>query len=190
MHREPIPPFSKETRKYLNCKILIDNLTGNQLLEALTLLWCLGINGFMENADEEDWEGIILVQGIPMRNNNKGYICCCHTGFTTWNQLKDEEERQLPIENGGSCFLQTTEALASYRQWRLKILCSPRSRNFWHGSLRYTNLFFIPIFFPLFDVCDVCFFCYFHFPHQIIYFFCHILIPDCHPRVCVNVYRF
>ena len=89
------------------------------MLEALTLLWCLGINGFMENADEEDWEGIILVQGMPMRNNNKGYVCCCHPGFTTWHRLKDEEEKQLPVDNGGSCFLQTMEAPASCRQWRL-----------------------------------------------------------------------
>ena len=63
------------------------------MLEALTLLWCLGINGFMENADEEDWEGIILVQGMPVRNNNKGYVCCFHQGFTTWNQIKDEGEK-------------------------------------------------------------------------------------------------
>ena len=105
MHREPIPPFSKETRKYCHCKILIDNLIGNQLLEALTLLWCLGISGFMENADKEDWEGIILIQGMSMRNNNKGYVCCCHPGFTTWHRLKNEEEKQLPVDNGGSCFL-------------------------------------------------------------------------------------
>ena len=45
----------------------------------------LGINGVMEIVDEEDWEGIILVQGMPMRNNNKGYVCCCHPGFTTWH---------------------------------------------------------------------------------------------------------
>ena len=48
------------------------------MLEALTLLWLLGINGVMEIVDEEDWEGIILVQGMPVRNNNKGYICYFH----------------------------------------------------------------------------------------------------------------
>ena len=47
------------------------------MLEELTLLWRLGINGVMEILDEEDWEGIILVQGMPdMNNNNKGYVCC------------------------------------------------------------------------------------------------------------------
>ena len=80
------------------------------LLEALTLLWHLGINGVMEIVDEEDWEGIILVQGMLVRNNMKGYVCCCHQGFMTWDLLKDEEAKQLPIENGGSCFLQTMEA--------------------------------------------------------------------------------
>ena len=64
------------------------------------------------------------------------------------------------------------------------------SRDFRYGLLSYAGLFFIPICLPLFDVCDVWCCCYFHLPHQIIYFFCHILIPDCHPRVCVNVYRF
>ena len=34
----------------------------------------LGINGVMEIVDEEDWEGIILIQGMPNRNNNKGYV--------------------------------------------------------------------------------------------------------------------
>ena len=63
------------------------------MLEALTLLWHLGINGVMEIVDEEDREGIILVQGMPERNNNKGYICCCHQGFTTWHLLKDEEAK-------------------------------------------------------------------------------------------------
>ena len=42
------------------------------MLEALTLLWRLGINGVIEIVDEEDCEGIILVQGMPDRNNNKG----------------------------------------------------------------------------------------------------------------------
>ena len=71
-----------------------------------------------------------------------------------------------------------------------QILCSPRSRDFWHSPLRYASLLFIPICFPLFDVCDVCFWSYLHFPHQIIYFLCPVLIPDCRPRVCVNVYIF
>ena len=44
------------------------------MLEALTLLWHLGINGVVEIVDEEDWEGIILVQGMPDGNNNKGYV--------------------------------------------------------------------------------------------------------------------
>ena len=52
------------------------------MLEALTLLWLLGISGVMEIVDEEDWEGIILVQGMPDRNNNKGYVCCFHQGHT------------------------------------------------------------------------------------------------------------
>ena len=42
----------------------------------------LGINGVMEIMDEEDWEGIILIQGMPDRNNNKAYVCCCHHGYT------------------------------------------------------------------------------------------------------------
>ena len=66
--------FQGATKKYFHCKILFDNLTGNQLLEALTLLWHLVINGWMEIVDEEDWEGIILIQGMPNRNNNKGYV--------------------------------------------------------------------------------------------------------------------
>ena len=106
-------------------------------------------------------------------NNNKGYICRCHLGFTTWHRLKDEEAKQLPSNNGGS-----------------KILCLPRSRDFCHGLLRYAGLFLIPMCFPLFDVCNVCCFCYLHFPHQIIKLLCPLLIPDCHPRVSVNVYRF
>ena len=89
--------------------------------------------------------------------------------------------------------------IATCRQWRLllpadnggsEILCSPRSRDFRHGPLRYASLFFIPICFPLFDVCDVYCYCYLHFPHQNIYLLCPILIPDCCPRVCMNVYRF
>ena len=48
------------------------------MLEALTLLWRLVINGVMEIVDEEDWEGIILVYGMLDRNNNKSYVCCCH----------------------------------------------------------------------------------------------------------------
>ena len=67
----------------------------------------------MEIVKEEDWEGIIIVLGMPEKNNNKGYICGFHQGFTTWNRLKEEEEKQLPTDNGG-----------------LKILCSPRSRDF------------------------------------------------------------
>ena len=31
-HHDPILPFSNETRKYCLCKLLIDNLTGTQLL--------------------------------------------------------------------------------------------------------------------------------------------------------------
>ena len=61
-------------KKYCHCKILIDNLTGNQLLEAFPLLWHLGINGVIEIVDEEDWEGIIIVLGMLDRNNNKGYV--------------------------------------------------------------------------------------------------------------------
>ena len=84
------------------------------MLEELTLLWCLGINGVMEIVDEEDWEGIILVQGMPDRNNNnKVYVCCCHQGFMTWHWLKYAEAKQLPIDNGGSYFLQTMEARRS-----------------------------------------------------------------------------
>ena len=42
----------------------------------------------MEIVEEEDWEGIILVEdweGIPYS------IFRYHHGFTTWHQLKDEE---------------------------------------------------------------------------------------------------
>ena len=67
----------------------------------------------MEIVDEEDWEGIILVQGMPDRNNNKGYIYRFHQGFTTWHRLKDEEKKQLPVDNGGSRCLQTMEAQRS-----------------------------------------------------------------------------
>ena len=69
-------------------------------------------------------------------------------------------------------------------------MCSPRSRDFQHGPLRYANLFFIPICLSLFDVCDACCCCYLHLPHKIIYFLCPILILDCRPRVCVSVYKF
>ena len=72
-------------------------------------LWSLGINGVMEIVDEEDWEGIILVQGMPVRNNNKGYLFYFHQGFMTWHLLKDEEEKKLLVDNGGSSFLQTME---------------------------------------------------------------------------------
>ena len=130
----------------------------------------------MEIVEEEEWEGIILVEGIILIEDWEGMpysIFCCHQGFMTWHRLKDEEAKQLHADNGG-----------------LKIFCLPRSRDFWHGSLRYAGLFFIPICFPLFNLCDVCCCCYLHFPHQILYFLCPILIPDCHPRVCVNVYGF
>ena len=124
----------------------------------------------MEIVEEEDSEGIILVQGMLDRNNIKGYVFHYHEGFMTWYQLKDEEAKQLLADNGGS-----------------EILSSPRSRNFRHEPLRCASLFFIPICL----LCDVCCFCYLHLPHQIIYFVCPILIPDyCRPRVCVNVYRF
>ena len=78
------------------------------MLGALTLLWHLGINGGMEIVDEEDWES------IPVRNNNKGYVCCCHQGFTTWHLLKYEEEKQILVDNGGSCCLHTMEAQRYY----------------------------------------------------------------------------
>ena len=41
----------------------------------------LGINGVMEIMDEEDWEGIILIQGMPDRNNNKGYCLILPSGL-------------------------------------------------------------------------------------------------------------
>ena len=50
----PFIHFPRSHEKYCHCKILIDNLTGNQLLEALTLLWHMGINGVMEIVDGED----------------------------------------------------------------------------------------------------------------------------------------
>ena len=80
--------------------------------------------------------------------------------------------------------------IASCRQWRLGDLVLAKVNGFSAWPARYTNLFFIPICLPLFDVCNVCCCCYLHFPHQIIYFFFPILIPDCHPRVCVSVYKF
>ena len=89
------------------------------------------INGVMEIVEEEEWEGIIPVEGIILIEDSEGMpynIFHCHQGFTTWHWLKYEEEKQLPANNGGS-----------------EILCSPRSRDFRHGSLRYANLFFIPI---------------------------------------------
>ena len=49
----------------------------------------------------------------------------------TWHQLKDEEVKQLPTDNGDS-----------------DILCSPRSRDLWHGSLRYAVYFSSPFVFP------------------------------------------
>ena len=67
----------------------------------------------MEIVDEDYQEGIILVQGMPERNNNKGYVCCFHQGFMTWHWLKDEEEKQLLVDNGGSCYLQKMEAQRS-----------------------------------------------------------------------------
>ena len=67
----------------------------------------------MEIVDEEDWEGIILIQSMPDINNNKGYVRCCHQGFMTWHRLKDEEAKQLPVDNGGSCCLQIMEAQRS-----------------------------------------------------------------------------
>ena len=76
----------------------------------------------MEIVEEEDWEGIILVEGIIIVEDWEGIlysICHCYQGFTTWHQLKDEEAKQLPAYNRGS-----------------EILCSPRSRDFQHGSLR------------------------------------------------------
>ena len=107
------------------------------------------------------------------RNINKGYFFHYHDGLMTWHQLKDEEEKQLPVDNGGS-----------------EMLCSPSSRDFRYGPLRYASLFFIPICFSLFDICDACCCCYLHLPHQIIYFVCLVLIPDCRPRVCGSVYKF
>ena len=50
----PFIHFPRSHEKYCHCKILIDNLTSNQLLEALTLLWHTGINGVMEIVDGED----------------------------------------------------------------------------------------------------------------------------------------
>ena len=67
-------------------------------------MWHLEINDVMEIVDEEDWEG------IPIKNNNKVYVCCFHQGFMRWHRLKDEEEKQLPVVNVGSCCLQTMEA--------------------------------------------------------------------------------
>ena len=54
----------------------------------MTLLWGKGQgknNVVMEIVENVDWEGLILVKGIPYN------IFRFHQGFTTWNQLKDEE---------------------------------------------------------------------------------------------------
>ena len=77
-----------------------------------------------------------------------------------------------------------------YRQWRLEDLVLAKVKGFLAWLTKVNHLFFIPICFPLFDVCDVCFCCYLHLPHKIMYFLCPILIPNCRPRVCVNVYIF
>ena len=107
---------------------------------------------------------------MPNKNNNKGYIFHCHEGFMTWYQRKDEEAKQLLVDNGGS-----------------EILFSPRSRDFQHGPLRYARIFFIPICLP----CHVCCCWDLHLPHKIIYFLCPVLIPDYyHPRVCVKFIDF
>ena len=107
---------------------------------------------------------------MPNKNNNKGYIFDFHEGFMTWYQLKDENAKQLLVDNGGS-----------------EILFSPRSRDFRHGPLRYARIFFIAICSP----CDVCCCWYLHLPHKIIYFLCPILIPNyCRPRFCVNFIDF
>ena len=53
----------------------------------------------MEIVDEEDWEGIILVQSMADRHNNKGYVCCFHHGFTTWHLLTNEEEKHMSVDN-------------------------------------------------------------------------------------------
>ena len=94
------------------------------------------------------------------------------SGFYNMALTKRGGEKKLPADNGG-----------------LKILCSPRSRDFRHISLRYASLFFIP-FFPLIWCMWCMLLLLFAFPHQIIYFLCPVLIPNFHPRVCVNVYRF
>ena len=57
------------------------------------------INGVMEIVEEEDWEGIIPVEGWEGMPYS---IFRCHQGFTTWQQLKDKEAKQLPADNGGS----------------------------------------------------------------------------------------
>ena len=88
----------------------------------------------MEIVEEEEWEGIIPVEGIILVENWEGIpynICHFHHGFTTLHRLKDEEAKQLPADNGSS-----------------KILCSPRSRDFWHGFLRYAVYFSSPFVFP------------------------------------------
>ena len=103
----------------------------------------------MEIVEEEDWEGIIPVEGIILVEDWKIMpysICRFHvSGFYDMAPAKRQGGKQLPADNGGS-----------------EILCSPRSRDFWHGSLRYASLFLVPICFHLFDVCDVCCCCYLH----------------------------
>ena len=58
----------------------------------------------MEIVEEADWEVIIPVEGIILLKGWEGIpysIWHCHQGFTTWHQLKDEEAKQLPVDNGG-----------------------------------------------------------------------------------------
>ena len=65
----------------------------------------------MEIVEEEDWEGIIPVEGIILVEDWEGMpynIFHFHQGFMTWHRLKDEKPKQLPADDGGS-----------------EILCSP-----------------------------------------------------------------
>ena len=41
----------------------------------------MGINGVMEIVYEEEWEGIILIQGMPDRKNNKVYCLMLPSGL-------------------------------------------------------------------------------------------------------------
>ena len=78
---------------------------------------------------------------------------------------------------------------ASCRLWRLEDLVLTKVKGFSAWLAKVCQSIFHSHLFSLFYVCDVCCCCYLHLPHQIIYFLC----PDvlgCHPRVCVNVYRF